>query len=147
MNVSQQFASVGYTCKVCKKPGVTKFGVNCPQEWLDKLHPMLTHNKCADVMVNFQKAGDRLVFACLDIARGSAGSDKLARSLDSLTRAYAKAFADRHDTAMVFSVDFTDMLRLKPEDVGTILAQYRKQVFASQQSDLPKAANVSSDLL
>lgn len=130
--ITQQTISVEYVCKICRQPGVAKFAIVCPQEWLEKLHPMLTHDRCFDRHVGFVKAGDRLVAACLEIARGSKDSVKIAASLSGLARSYAKAFSDKHGTPMVYHDDFTDLLREKPEQVGRILAHYRKQVFSVQ---------------
>lgn len=132
MNTPQTQASVEFTCKICKQPGVARFSIQCSQDWLDMLHPMLAHDKCYDRHVGFTKAGDRLVAACCELARSAKGSPKIAESLTFLARDYTRAFSEKHGTPLVFHEDFVDLLREKPEDVGRILSQYRKQVLSIQ---------------
>lgn len=126
-NTPQKVASVPYTCKICGQPGVARYSLDCDQDWLDRLHPMLAHNHCSDRHLNFTKAGDRLVAACLEIDRRSLGFERLVKDLRNLTERYAKAFAARHNSPVLFHEDFVDMLREQPGQVGRILAQYRKQ--------------------
>ena len=131
-----EFSRVPFTCELCGKPGAASFWRECPQEWLEKLHPMLVHNACFDAMRGFRRAKERIQSACMEIYLGTHGSDKLDRALDGIARRYAEAFARRFNTPMVFASDFTEMLRARPGDVDKILHQYGKQVMA-MQPELP----------
>jgi len=132
-----EYSSVPFTCELCGKAGAARFWRGCPQEWLEKLHPMLVHNACYDAMRGFRRAKERIESACMEIYLRTKGSDKLDRALDGIARRYAEAFATRHNTPMVFASDFTEMLRARPGDVDKILVQYGKQVRA-MQPELPE---------
>lgn len=134
-----EFSSVPFTCELCGKPGAARFWRECPQEWLEKLHPMLVHNACHDANRGFRRAEEAIGNACMEIYLRTSGSDRLDRALDGMAKRYAEMFARRHGTPMVFSSDFTEMLRARPGDVAKILHQYGKQVRAMQPELSPES--------
>ena len=133
MSAKEVFASVAYTCKHCHQPGVARFSTACDQDWLDRLHPLLIHDRCAVALSGFTRAGDALVHACMTLAHRSEGFERVAQRLDALARRYSQAFAERWGTPLLYADDFTAMLRERPERVGEILAQYRKQCLSLAQ--------------
>ena len=124
-----------YTCKICNLPGVVTVADNADDETVTRLFPMVVHNKCFDRVADFQKAGDELVRASVILSyAGKQEAAKLRGPIPALARRYCEAFSTFHNTPLVFSESFPEMILEKPEAIGKILAEYRKRVLAMPES-------------
>jgi hypothetical protein len=133
--------SVEAKCKMCGCVIVAKSDTQCPQEWIEKLKPMLTCNKCYDRHQRRRNAEDKLYTGCklllfekLDAEK----REKVVRLIRIALHDYGKWLAEHHEEPEYhFSHEVFDLVIEKPDQLFMILKLYRKTVrgiYASKQT-------------
>lgn len=122
------------TCKLCGTKVVARWPDDAPQDWVDRLAPMLVCNPCADSHRKKNDAQSEILTKCFSYARLSTSDQgkeisRLRSALLILTRSYADAVAYiARAPAVVWSEDFVDILISKPEQAGRTLREYRRSI-------------------
>lgn len=135
------------TCRMCKGIVVAKFDTECPVEWMDKLLPMLTCQKCYDRLEKRRGAEDRLYSATKSLQFEKLKDGARERIISRIRIAmidYARWFADECGEAQYhFSDSLVDDITQDPNQLFNILAEFRKRVravyFQSKNMELTNA--------
>lgn len=124
-----------YKCKACGRDGVANASIDCPPEWIDKLHPMLTCDSCYDVIQKERKSVDAIFRACAsllvssfdrDAQRAERNSKCTREALMRATRIFADCVAFRRKRDTVWSMEFVEQFERTPDKAGQVLQMYRK---------------------
>lgn len=136
-------------CRMCGNVIVAKADADCPDQWVEKLKPMLTCNRCYDRHDRRRKAEDKLYNASKLLNFEKMTPDKREAVIQAIRKAlvdYAKWLAEHYEQGEYhFSSEVFDLIIEKPEQLFVILKMYRKTVRGIY---FPGAARTSShDLL
>jgi hypothetical protein len=127
--------NIAYTCKICKKHGITHHADDCPPTWVKALAPMLTCDDCVDRRTEFLEAVSLIYNLCFKLVKLRNAhlnepelrekARKIREALIAATKRYAEIMAKiNHLSAPVWMEDFVDQLMGSPDKSGTILHTY-----------------------
>lgn len=143
--------NISYNCKICGKPGVAKADDNTPSEWLPKLSPLLTCNRCSDMrkeLIDSARAIGRLcqslvrMTAMMEDEEAASRQGKIRVRLIAETQKYAGAIAKlRGIPRMVWEMDFVDQLMAAPAKAGDTMHTYRRLLASAISEANPKPEN------
>lgn len=128
-------------CKFCGSDCEVEQHEDCPDEWADKLLPMVACNRCADFRSNLTSHGSDVHKACasyIQVLNSNKGTQEkeqqMRRTLEIMTRRIADTTCRfyRLEPA-VWDIDFVQQIMEKPEKSWAIISTYIRMVAAESR--------------
>lgn len=128
--------NIHYNCKICKRPGIAKAALDCDPEWIDKLAPALTCNRCFDLRERKNKATETIFRACSLIIQAEGSRDvserikpKAREALIASTRELARVYMDYYGMdSLAWDMDFVNQLVDDPRSAGKRVNFYSREM-------------------
>lgn len=84
--MNSEFHQVPYECKWCGKFGHAEASKECPVEWFEKLHKLLTCDACADLLRGRRETVDAVSDVNVRLQRGFAVTKTGTRTIEAQER-------------------------------------------------------------
>lgn len=123
-----------YNCKICGRPGVAMASLDCSQEWIDKLAPMICCNPCGDAREKRRAAEEKIFKACHMLNHATQFPEPgqvratARQMLDSWVPRFASAVCDGLRVTLVYDRDFAEGFYRSPENAGKRMAFYKNSM-------------------
>lgn len=127
--------NVGYTCKLCGKPGLAEYSDDTPTICVSRLERMLVCQPCADRRTKFHEAQDQIFASCdklmrakqrdLEEAQINVVRNSMRKVIEGACVRYQEVMAEYRNIDFVLESSLASSIIAEPGKAQQILRDYR----------------------